>query len=459
MLRKLLPLLTMAFVAVLLPALAMAQDEKKPEGPGPQIHPQGPNPQIMFQRLDVNHDGVITPEEIPEGMPQRLKELLKRADRNGDRQLTLGELQAAFRAVREQRARAAGPEARPQARWGQGPEGRSGPGPQGRMAWWSEGRPGPGPQGRMAWWSEERPGPGPQARMAWGSEGRAGPGPQGRMAWWSEDRHGPGPQARMAWGSEGRSGPGVHRRAWWYEGPRDWTWDGRPGGRWERSPAERPGGRPGWGPERPGWGPPWAHGPWAEKPTPPWERGMVLAAYGPPGPGANPLPPPASAMGGGAGVMPRLKVLFDRLDRNHDGKLEFREFASIARIFGKRGPAVQPPMVQSPKVQPPKVQPPSLRVPPVGPHVPAITKNVVRMPPTAGKAQIIIARLKATSKDHYVLAAKAEIKKAIQILENVLRKEAPPKPREVTRPGEPGPHRQHERLKSAEKSKAEKPEK
>ncbi|HTM56745.1 MAG TPA: hypothetical protein VL175_22120 [Pirellulales bacterium] len=49
---------------------------RRPEG--------GPPPERLFRRLDANRDGKITPDEIPEPRRERFKQLLARADRDGD---------------------------------------------------------------------------------------------------------------------------------------------------------------------------------------------------------------------------------------------------------------------------------------------------------------------------------------------------------------------------------------
>jgi len=49
---------------------------RRPEG--------GPPPERLFRRLDANRDGKITPDEVPEPRRERFKQLLARADRDGD---------------------------------------------------------------------------------------------------------------------------------------------------------------------------------------------------------------------------------------------------------------------------------------------------------------------------------------------------------------------------------------
>ncbi len=87
--------LAMAVAVVALPQFAAAQDGKRPERP---------NPEVMFNRLDVNHDGVITPNEVPAGMPERLKNLLLQTIKNHGGKLTKAELVEAINRHRESRS-------------------------------------------------------------------------------------------------------------------------------------------------------------------------------------------------------------------------------------------------------------------------------------------------------------------------------------------------------------------
>jgi collagen type III alpha len=74
-------------------------DEKQPEAKGPER---------IFQQLDANKDGEIAPDEIPAKTPERMKELIRKADANGDKTVTLEEFAAAAREHRAQRAEGAG---------------------------------------------------------------------------------------------------------------------------------------------------------------------------------------------------------------------------------------------------------------------------------------------------------------------------------------------------------------
>jgi hypothetical protein len=159
--------LLMITAVIIMPQILAAQDRPKP---------QRPNPESMFKRLDTNKDGVITAEEIPTGMPERMKQFLIRADKNGNKQLALEELKAAFKA-RKQPNRMEG---RPQGPAGRIPEGRPGMGPP--PGFGGFGGPGMGPMNPQG-----RPGMGPPQGFA----GRTMGMPQGPA--WREGQYGMGP--------------------------------------------------------------------------------------------------------------------------------------------------------------------------------------------------------------------------------------------------------------------------
>ncbi|MGA2796475.1 MAG: EF-hand domain-containing protein [Thermoguttaceae bacterium] len=136
---------------VFLPQYLLAEDPAGPPGPV-NAQPAGPNPEISFNRLDTNHDGVITRDELPPGMPEMFKQLLFLADSNGDGKITRDELTAAL----NQHRPGPGSEPPPLGRRSRGPEGQTDqmPGPPfGRRFGGPEGRPddmaGP-PFGRQA---------------------------------------------------------------------------------------------------------------------------------------------------------------------------------------------------------------------------------------------------------------------------------------------------------------------
>jgi hypothetical protein len=134
------------FLAVAtLPHILKAEDAPKPPHP---------NPETMFGRLDANKDGVITADELPAGMPERMKQFLIKADKNGDQKLSLDELKEAFK----ERQEANRPAERPEGHPGPRPEGQPGHRPEGRpemgppLGFGGFGGPGMGMQHRGGWW-------------------------------------------------------------------------------------------------------------------------------------------------------------------------------------------------------------------------------------------------------------------------------------------------------------------
>ena len=73
--RLLIELLTAAAV-VAVPIMLSAQEPPRAGRP---------DPESVFKRLDVNKDGVITPDELPPGMPERMKQLFVQGDKNNDK--------------------------------------------------------------------------------------------------------------------------------------------------------------------------------------------------------------------------------------------------------------------------------------------------------------------------------------------------------------------------------------
>ncbi len=106
----------------------LAQEPDAPQRPPPDQR-AGPNPDVLFSRLDANQDGVITPDELPPGMPEAFKQLVLSADRNGDGKITKDELTDMLnqrrpgpgREMPPPDRRMPGPDARP-AQGQQGPE-------------------------------------------------------------------------------------------------------------------------------------------------------------------------------------------------------------------------------------------------------------------------------------------------------------------------------------------------
>ncbi|MFO7902655.1 MAG: EF-hand domain-containing protein [Planctomycetota bacterium] len=84
---KTLPLLSAALAILLLPWTVSAEDKK--DGPPRR------GPAAMFDKLDENDDGTISKDEISEKAPDRLKEMLKKSDADGDGKVTREEFRAA----------------------------------------------------------------------------------------------------------------------------------------------------------------------------------------------------------------------------------------------------------------------------------------------------------------------------------------------------------------------------
>lgn len=72
-------------LALALPTLAMAEEDKKRKGP----------------RMDLNGDGYITKSEMLEAHKKRIDEIFKRGDTNGDGKLDRDEMKAAKKGMRE----------------------------------------------------------------------------------------------------------------------------------------------------------------------------------------------------------------------------------------------------------------------------------------------------------------------------------------------------------------------
>ena len=140
--QRVLSALLAAVAVVVLPHVVRAEEVKKPGRPSPQT---------LFERLDKNKDGQIVADEVPPGAPERLKGMLRRADKNDDKKLTLAELTEAIKDRKPGPPRS-GPDARPRP---PGPP-RGGPHAKPYM-------PGPPPGGPHA--RPDRPGP-PHDRMA-----------------------------------------------------------------------------------------------------------------------------------------------------------------------------------------------------------------------------------------------------------------------------------------------------
>ncbi len=123
--RRMIAALVMATLAVVaLPRYAGADDGKRPDGP---------NPERMFNRLDANHDGVITPNEVPAGMPEHMRHLLLQTIEKHGGKLTKRQLIEAVAARRG----GPGPEGHRPGPMGHGPQQMAAPfaSPKGPVAW------------------------------------------------------------------------------------------------------------------------------------------------------------------------------------------------------------------------------------------------------------------------------------------------------------------------------------
>lgn len=264
---------------------AQAQEEQK-ERP---VRPDGPP---MAARLDANKDGKVTLDEIPEGAPEQVKEMLRKADTDGDGVLTADELRQAM------------------PRFGRGPFG-FGPPPAG-------GRPeadrprGDGPRrdrGESSRDEQARPRDRGEGERDGEREERARPRDRD-AGWWDGDR--PRSEGRERFAEQRRGG-----RGWPEWGRRPGPWGRGPQGWWQ-------GGRRSY---QPG---PWAFGgrpAWGRGYQPDWRRSTDMRRPGMPGFGR-----------------PDPKEMFKRLDRNQDGSLSPEEFAAIGRVLPR------PPMPPGPQM-------------------------------------------------------------------------------------------------------------
>ncbi len=72
-------------LALALPTLALAEEDKKRKGP----------------RMDLNGDGYITKSEMLEAHKKRIDEIFKRGDKHGDGKLDRDEMKTAKKNMRE----------------------------------------------------------------------------------------------------------------------------------------------------------------------------------------------------------------------------------------------------------------------------------------------------------------------------------------------------------------------
>ncbi|MDY0168171.1 MAG: hypothetical protein RBS80_16605 [Thermoguttaceae bacterium] len=97
----------MIFLALAICAIAFATATAWAEGPKEgRARPQPPqgafDPARLFDRLAGDKEGVISLDKLPERLPGQLREVLTKADADGDGKVTREEFQAAAKAAREQ---------------------------------------------------------------------------------------------------------------------------------------------------------------------------------------------------------------------------------------------------------------------------------------------------------------------------------------------------------------------
>ncbi|MBI3464572.1 MAG: EF-hand domain-containing protein [Planctomycetes bacterium] len=96
-----------AGIALALASAEVARAQDKPKGERPKLDAD------FFDRLDVNKDGVITLDEIPEERRERVSKLIERLDKNGDGKVTREEFKAGAETLRAQAGRPEGGKPRP----------------------------------------------------------------------------------------------------------------------------------------------------------------------------------------------------------------------------------------------------------------------------------------------------------------------------------------------------------
>lgn len=88
--------------AAVMAAESGVQQRPRPPQADPQQHAE--QWKARWDQVDANHDGMLSREEMEQGMP-RLAKHFDQLDRNGDGEVTPEELRAAFQARKEQRQR------------------------------------------------------------------------------------------------------------------------------------------------------------------------------------------------------------------------------------------------------------------------------------------------------------------------------------------------------------------
>lgn len=289
-----------------------------------------PGAPMMFQRLDRNHDGKITADEVPDGAPEFVKETLKQADKDGDKTITAEEFRGSMQRFHGGPPGAAAglPGARPG-----GPVGPLGAGPGGAKL-----PPGAPPHAVGPRVGTAPPhGPGPHA------PGAALPGfrPDPKAVFARLDKDGDQKLSldEFTAGMKMFHAPAMAaRRPMMGRHPL-----GPPPGMW------RP---PMWGPRGP-WGPPaWARASWARHA---WAH---AARHRPPmgGPGAAWARPRGPMTGHAPAILARLlaadkdkdgklskseaperlRLHFDKVDANKDGQLDKAELGKAFHALGQQ---------------------------------------------------------------------------------------------------------------------------
>jgi hypothetical protein len=260
--KRMLSVLIVGGSALALCGMTLAAEPQRP-GPG---GPQGPA--MMFQRLDADGDGRVVLDELPDSVPEFVKEMLKRADRDGDGVVTQDEFRAAMSAM---------------GRRGEGaPMGPGRVGPPDRPS--SEERARPDDQRRPASRPDaaRRPdtgGPGPQARTR---PSGIGDDPQVWFDRLDRDKDGKLSREEFAAGMRlfHRSVPSLGPGSAWGRGSR--MQPPGPGPMWGYGPMMQP---PWWGPA---WGPAWRMQPRGMGPA--WGRGPTMPGRADLGPRATSSP-------------------------------------------------------------------------------------------------------------------------------------------------------------------------
>ena len=116
--RRTVSVVLAALAVIWVPQYVAAQERDTPDPPRPGAQLHRPNPDNIFHRLDVNHDGVITPDEIPQWLPERLKQFFTEEIEKHGGKLTRRELAEDIDSIRPGMSLQPGAPARPRASLG-----------------------------------------------------------------------------------------------------------------------------------------------------------------------------------------------------------------------------------------------------------------------------------------------------------------------------------------------------